>query len=295
MINAYNQTPHEYPTENGYNEKSDGRIIGWVSGGVASAVACDLALKQYGDSVELVFCNTNREDPDTFRFIADLEKHWGRKVKVIASKRFHSTEDVWEKYGGLSFAHGAPCTTVLKREVREKYQDLKNDFGHVFGFDFGKKEINRALGMIEHHPEINPIFPLITEKYDRFKIFATLKQWGIKPPRAYKDFLNNNCIGDPESYKGGCVNGGIGYWQLIQEKFPLKFENMAYWERKLSARKRKPVTVCKDQRKGKQGNRLFLTHNPMFPDVGTIAEIKGRKPVAVAECNGFCGTQLEMF
>lgn len=293
MINAYGQDPHKYPKTNGYNNKQAGRIIGWISGGVASAVACDLALKQYGDDVFLAFNNTHREDRDTFRFLKELEVHWGREIVEINSHRFHDPEEVWNKYSGLNFAHGAPCSTVLKREVREKNQDLDNDFGQVFGFDVS--EMRRVNGMIENHPEINPIFPLIVEKMDRFKIFAELKRWGIKPPRTYEKFQNNNCMGDPESMFGGCVQGGIGYWQLIQEEYPMKFERMAYWERKLSARKGKPVTICKDQREGKKGNRLFLTHNPMFPDIENISAIKGRRPVVVQECNGFCGTQIDMF
>jgi len=35
--------------------------------------------------------------------------------------------------------------------------------------------------------------------------------------------------------------------------------------------------------------RLFLKHNPEFPEVETIEIIKGKLPITVNECNGFCG------
>jgi len=298
MVNPYDQKIDEYPTTNPYNEKDNGRVLGWISGGVASAMACHFAQERYGDQVELVFQDTSREHEDTFRFIADLEKFWGKDIKIIHSERFKDPEEIWLKYGGMNFAHGAPCSTELKQRLRVQYQDLDNDFGHVFGFDYGdKKEENRARNMISNHPEINPIFPLIVEKFNRFKVFSWLKKQGIKPPEMYNNFANNNCMGNTTSAVGGCVQGSVGYWQRIKELYPDKYHYMACWEHILSSRKGEPVTMCKNQQKGKNGNRLFLEFNPEFPSIETIDVVKGRPPVSMMECNGFCGIgeQIELF
>ena len=278
------------PTLN-FDGRVNGRVICWISGGVASAIASFKAFELFGDRCEFIFCDTSWEHPDTFRFIADYEKTLGVKVKVIKSHRFDNPEQVWRKYLGMNFAHGAPCSTTLKREVRIKEQDLEKDFCQVFGFDYGKKEINRAKNFSKANPELTPIYPLIHFKMDRDEIFKTLGNLGITPPDAYKHFLNNNCIGDFKSSIGGCVQGGIGYWQKIKKMFPHKYDYMAKIEHELSEQKGKPVTICKDQRAGKKGNRLFLKANWNFPEVGTIDEIKGRQPVTVFECNGFCGTE----
>lgn len=281
-----------YPEVNPMNDKTDGRIIGWISGGVASAVACKLAIDHYGaDRVSLVFCDTSWEHSDTYRFLSDLEKYFGKKIEMLKSHRMSNPEEVWRKYLGMNFANGAPCSTVLKREVRIKYQDERNDFAQVFGFDYDKKEMRRATNMLLNYPELNPIFPLVVEQYDRKKIFATLEEMGIQRPKAYDHFLNNNCIGDFDSPIGGCVQGGIGYWQKMKDLFPKKYAYMANIEHEISRDKGKPVTVCKDQRKGKVGNRLFLEACPDFPEVETISVIKGRQPVTPFECNGFCKTQ----
>jgi hypothetical protein len=55
------------------------------------------------------------------------------------------------------------------------------------------------------------------------------------------------------------------------------------------AKDMEPVTCCKAQKKNYK-HRLFLTHCEDFPNVKTIDIIKGRKPVVIGECNGFCGT-----
>ena len=285
------RTIYEYPELNPFNDKSDGRIIGWWSGGVASAIACKIALEKWGDRVDIVFCDTNAEHPDTYRFMSDFERVLGVKIKTIKSKRFEDPEAVWRKYKGMNFAFGAPCSTSLKREPRIAYQDLKTDFGQVFGFDYGKKEERRASNMLNNNPDLNPIFPLIVEQLDRPKIFAELDKLGIEMPVVYKHFLNNNCIGGEDSEKGGCVQGGIGYWQKIQELYPKKFAYMANIEHEISADKGEPVTICKDQRKDTKGNKLFLLPNPMFPNIASISAIKGRRPLTPFECNGFCSTK----
>ena len=278
---------HTYPEINPFNDKTDGRVIGWWSGGVASAVACTLALDKYKDAVELVFCDTNLEHPDTYRFMSDFEKTLGVKIKTIKSERFNEPEEVWRKYKGLNFAHGAPCSMTMKKEPRIKYQKLNEDFAQIFGFDYCKKEERRATSMLVNNPDLNPIFPLIIEKYDRQKIFDTIKHLGLIHPITYNHFLNNNCIGDFASPKGGCIQGGVGYWKKIKDLFPHKYEYMANLEHEISRSKGSPVTICRD----KNGNKIFLKKNPDFPEVETVDIVKGRTPITMFECNGFCSTQ----
>jgi len=280
----------EMPSVNPFNDKRDGRIIGWVSGGVASAVACKLALDEWGDRVELIFCDTSWEHPDTFRFIDDLEKAFGVKVKFIKSHRFSNPEEIWRKYKGMNFAHGAPCSTSLKKEVRIKEQETQEDFAQIFGFDNDAKERKRATNMLMNNPDLNPVFPLIAKGYSREDVFKEVQRLGIEPPKPYQHFLNNNCIGAFDAPYGGCVQGGIGYWQKIKNLFPHKYDYMANIEHEISRDKGEPVTICKDQRKGRQGNRLFLKKCEEWPEVECIDVIQGKQPITPFECNGFCNT-----
>jgi len=300
----YGRVINEFPIRNGYNEKISGRVIGWLSGGVASAIACKLAIDHYGDAVELVFCDTQAEHPDTHRFLQDFCRALGRTYKTIKSPRFDNPEQVWRHYKGLNFAHGAPCSTVLKREVRVNFQEINTDFSQVFGFDYEKKEERRAANLLGNYPEINPIFPLIAKQVSREKVFKMLEDMGVKRPVTYDHFFNNNCIGSFDKIENlkngngfGCIQGGIGYWQKVKKLFSWKFDYMASIEHELSNEKGEPVTICKDQRKATNGNKLFLKPHPSFPDIESIDVIKGRQPVTAFECNGFCSTstQLELF
>ncbi len=293
---------------NWYNDmKPSARVIGWWSGGVASAIACKLALEEY-ENVHLAFCDTGIEHPDTYRFMDDFERVLGVKIHKYKSDKFDEPEDVWRKYLGLNFAHGAPCSTMLKREVRTRIvQDIESDYAQIFGFDYCQKEMNRAKNMVKSYPEINPKFPLIEHKITRDGLFREVSKLGIEAPITYKSFLNNNCIGADDSPKGGCVQGGIGYWQKLKRIYPRKYEYMGKMEHELTELKIlklkskgeydeaefEPVTLLRDQRKSKgtYHKRLFLLHNPEFPEYDTIDVIKGRQPVTPMECNGFCSLE----
>lgn len=268
------------------------RVIGWWSGGIASSIACLLALEEFED-VYLAFCDTHLEHPDTMRFMKDFEKLAKTKIHIHTSSKFHEPEDVWRSVNGLNFATGAPCSTRLKKDVRLEIQSTKTDYGQIFGFDFCKKEIRRSTNLTANYPEINAIYPLIECRLNRDDLFKIAKTIGLEPPSTYKHFANNNCMGADDSPKGGCVQGGIGYWKQIKAIYPHKYEYMANMEHELSKAKGEPVTIAKDQRVGKFGKRLFLKHNPDFPEIETIDVIEGKLPIIVNECNGICGLNDE--
>ena len=273
-------------------EKLD-RIISWWSGGIASAVACKMALDEFGKThnVELVFIDTFNEHDDTYRFLDDCSLFLGNDIKIIKSDRFNSIQDVWRKYKSLNVSHGAVCSSVLKKEVRVKYQDTKNDFGQIFGFDYSGSEQKRARNMLKNYPEINPIFPLIDNKFTKEDCINEIKSWGVELPWAYRvGFRNNNC------FKTGCVQGGLGYWQKMYYEYPEKFHEMAKIEHELTDLKGEVVSICSDQAGGEK-TRLFLKHNPKYPDIGHVMQKKGRAVESLMECIGFCSThdQLDLF
>ena len=67
------------------------RVVAWFSCGAASAVAAKMALEKYGPGVEVVYCDTSRnEHPDNARFMADVERWLGVKVTRLASDKFQT-------------------------------------------------------------------------------------------------------------------------------------------------------------------------------------------------------------
>lgn len=297
------------------------KIICWWSGGITSAVACKTALDLFKDKNEcrVIMIDTGNEDEDTYRFRTDCEEWYGIKIEIISALRrpdysrncnrnmiadytyievgldYESIQDVWLKHKSLNVATGAICSTQLKRRVREKWQDVNEYDYQIFGFEFDKKECNRALGLHKNHPKAKGIYPLLMMAYDKDDCLRIVQEAGIEIPRMYKlGFRNNNC------FKTGCVQGGIGYWQKMERDFPEKFESMAKMEHKLTALRGEPVTMLKDQSNEakalveetgiKWKQLIFLKKHPDYPELKCLADTKPQEVKPLFECNGFCGT-----
>jgi hypothetical protein len=256
-------------------------IIAWWSGGITSAVTCRLCIDLFGlDNVRLIFIDTKNEDPDTYRFKTDCEKWYGKEIETITSAKYSNIEEVWYKFKSLNVAHGAICSSELKREVRKEW-GRHNTWSHQ-AFGFSIEEPKRALSMSINYPDLCPIFPLLMYSYTKKQCIKIVQEANIIPPITYQlGFLNNNC------FRTGCVQGGVGYWQKMGRDFPPKFYAMAKREHDLTNLKGKPVTMLKEQ--GKEKGLVFLMPHPNYPNIKDISMMKGREPEPLMECNGFCG------
>jgi len=263
-------------------------IVCWWSGGITSAVACKLAIGEHGaKNTSVIMLDTRNEHSDTYRFLKDCEIWYGQKIEILRSEDYKCIQETWYKHKSLNTANGAICSYMLKRRVREKWEK-SNTFDHqVFGFEFAKKEMNRARSLNQNHAHTKPIFPLIDARLSKQDCLKIVKGAGIKIPEPYNlGFNNNNCL------RTGCVQGGIGYWKKIQSEMPEKFHKMAAVEHDLTDMKGQPVTMLKDQSKqAKQSgiDLVFLKKHPGYPKHKCIDDMKGRKVEPLEECNGFCG------
>jgi 3'-phosphoadenosine 5'-phosphosulfate sulfotransferase (PAPS reductase)/FAD synthetase len=266
-------------------------IICWWSGGITSAVACKKAIELFGKKrCRVVMIDTCNEHEDTYRFKKDCAEWYGIEIEVISGigERYGNITDVWKRFKSLNVAHGAICSSELKREVREKWQDEQVFTHQVFGFEFDKKEFNRGKSLTMNHPKSKPIYPLLMFGLNKEDCIRLVEDEGIDVPVMYKmGFRNNNC------FKTGCVQGGVGYWQKMKVDFPDKFDRMADMEHELTALRGKPVTMLKDQSKAAKasGNTLvFLRKHPEYPHLKCIDDMPSCKVEPLFECNGFCGT-----
>lgn len=270
------------------------KVVCWWSGGVTSAVACKIAIDLYGlNNCRIIFIDTKNEHDDTYRFFKDCEKWYGKTIETISAigDKYESIEDVWYDFNSLNVAHGAICSSELKRQVRIDWQ-RKNEYLHqVFGFDID--EPKRAKNIKKNYPISKPIFPLLLHGLTKQDTWDILRKEGIKPPEAYElGFSNNNCL------KTGCVQGGVSYWKRYRDVYPERFEAMGKREHELTELKGKPVTCLKDQSKGAKKSGLenvFLIRNPNYPKHKTLDDMKGRDKEPIGECNGFCGIQTKLF
>jgi hypothetical protein len=204
------------------------RLVVWFSCGAASACAAKLALDHVrGSGIETVLAYTDpgSEHPDNPRFIADVERWLGHPVTVLRSDRYADTWAVWEARRHIAGLSGAPCTTELKKALRERFErdgDLQ-----VFGYDATERK--RIARFSENQPEVALWCPLADAGASKDLCFMRLQEAGIALPAMYLlGYKNNNCI--------GCPKGNAGYWNKIRRDFPDTFERMAVLEGELGVR-----------------------------------------------------------
>lgn len=248
------------------------KIIAWFSCGITSAVACKLALDEYGkDNVDIVYIGIKSAHEDNARFIKDCEKWYGKEIKTHKSKKYEDQFEVIEQTKYVNGANGARCTLELKKQVRFDIQKKFQYDAQIFGFEFSVKEINRSLRFKEQYPETNPLFPLIDFKLNKDQCANIAIKVGIGLPTMYKlGYNNNNCI--------GCVKGGKGYWNKIRKDFPEHFKRMAELEREVGRTCLKTLNS-----KTKETEYIYLDElNPkagrfqkeVMPDCGSLCDIK---------------------
>lgn len=242
-------------------------FLGWFSCGATSAVACKLAVDRFGDAVKLVYIDTGAEHPDSERFRKDCEKWIGKEIQVIKSSKYENPLDVARKQRIFKIARisGAPCTLHLKKKVRQSFCEEFDTPIHIFGFEYSKHEVNRALRWKEQQSE-HCYFPLIEAHLSKEDCLKIISAAGIEIPAMYKlGYLNNNCI--------GCFKAGMYYWNKIRVDFPDVFDETAKLERELGK------TILK-----RSGKKLFL--DELDPTWGR------KKDLEIPDCGLFCNLEL---
>lgn len=238
-------------------------IICWFSCGITSAVACKLTVDKFGaDACMLVYIEIDSAHEDNERFIRECEEWIGAKIVRIRSAKFRDQFDVIERRRYINGPTGALCTSELKKQVRFAYQKVTAFTAQVFGFEFRRKEVNRALRFSEQYPDALPIYPLIEAKMTKEDCARMLRGAGIALPMMYRlGYSNNNCI--------GCVKGGMGYWNRIRVDFPDVFARMSKAEESVgrSCIKDQPLRTLSPS----AGRYATLE----LPDCGVFCEVEG--------------------
>lgn len=243
----------------------DAAVISWWSGGITSAVACRLALEKY-PNVRLVYIHINSHHHDTLRFKADCEKWYGKEIETWQSNKYDDQFDVILATRYVNGAAGARCTKELKKEVRARVEREIKWSNQVWGFEFEKSQINRAIRFQEQYEYTNPLFPLIENKLTKNECAGIVQGAGIALPEMYRmGYANNNCI--------GCVKGGAGYWNKLRKDFPDTFKRMAEAEREIGA------TCLKDE-----NGKIYL--DELEPTAGNPSDL------VFGECGIFCQVEF---
>lgn len=240
------------------------RVVCWFSCGAASAVATKMALAKYaGQKVVVARCIVREEHPDNDRFAADCEKWFGVPIVSLMNEEYDgSIFNVFDRRKYISGIRGAPCTRLLKKEVRERFQRYSDR--HVFGYT--AEEQGRWDKFLDAN-NIDAVAPLLDAGVTHADCLGMVQRAGLVLPEMYQlGFHHNNCI-------GCCRATGQGYWNKIRIHFPPQFKRMAEVSRSMG------VKLVETSEEGKKV-RIFLDElQPGTGDYNSEPEV---------QCGIFC-------
>lgn len=166
------------------------RVLCHFSCGAASAVSTKLAIQKYGkERVTIINIHIKEEHPDNKRFLKDCEEWFGMPITTVQNEKYGGSIYEVFKQGYLKGIYGAPCTTQLKRKVRESFQ--RDDDIHVFGFTV--EEEQRAIDFNDRNEALATEWNLIEQGITKPDCLGILQGAGIDIPVMYTlGYKNNN-------------------------------------------------------------------------------------------------------
>lgn len=244
------------------------RVVCWFSCGAASAAATKLALDDYrsgrvqADELVIARIRIAEEHPDNDRFAKDCEEWFNAPIITIRNEKYEgSIVKVFETKKYMAGIRGAPCTQLLKKQVRKDFEK-PNDL-NVFSYTIEERS---RLSRFQANPFAPKVWPVLIEKgWSKSTCLGFLIHVGIELPAMYRlGYRNNNCI--------GCVKGGAGYWNSIRRDFPEAFAQRVEQSRRLGARL-----------VSHKGKRIFLDELPegyrriTYPEVENVDPASGSR------------------
>jgi 3'-phosphoadenosine 5'-phosphosulfate sulfotransferase (PAPS reductase)/FAD synthetase len=239
-----------------------------ISGGKDSA-ALAVYMRDRVDNMEYIFHDTDKELPDTYKYLDRLEDYIGKR---IVRTTFGTTfDDLLRQYGGmLPSNHRRWCTRMMKLKPFEDYIGEDNVINYV-----GIRADEARVGYISTKPNIKAVFPFREDGIDYEGVQRILEESGIgMPPYTEWGRTRSGCFfcfyqqkiewvrlkqQYPELYeeakayeKGNRINGNIFYWSQDEPLTELeKPERMAEiqdkWEiqqaRAVQSRKNLPLVT----------------------------------------------------
>lgn len=273
-------------------EFKDGRPVRHVlnvSGGKdSSALALLMAGRVKGlehfrhDGMEYVFCDTQKELPETYEFLARLEAELGSKIIHLNSK---AGFDHWHKvFGGyLPSPQNRWCTKMLKLKPFEVHVGDDNVVSYV-----GLRADEDRIGYISKKPNIKTRYPLKEAGIDYAGVIQILEDSGL---------------GLPTFMKWGRTNSGCTFcffqtpfeWAKLLETYPEYFKEAMDYETIDASDPNKQFTWMEgaslssllDPKERERVLEAGIREKPTAPD-GKLRSVFGAAPTARAEACLMC-------
>lgn len=168
------------------SDKNLRHILGLSGGKDSTALA--IYLKDRIPDIEYVFCDTEKELPETYEYLSRLETFLGKKITWL--KHDGRGFDHWMVvYGGyLPSPQNRWCTKHLKLKPYEKYIGDDDVVSYV-----GIRADEDREGLISTKPNIKTVFPFKEEGINKEDVFRILEDSGVGIPEYYKWRSRSGC------------------------------------------------------------------------------------------------------
>jgi len=197
------------------------RHIMLLSGGKDStALALYMKDKHPEREFEYLFCDTHKELPETYEYLARIEAYLGRPVTRLSSGEGERGFDHFLKvYGGyLPSPKMRWCTRQLKIEPLEKYVGDDPVVMYV-----GIRADEHRSGYISTKPNIKPVFPFKEDGINKADVFRLLEETGVGIPSYYEWRSRSGCY--------FCFFQQRAEWVKLRERHPDLWESAKQYEK----------------------------------------------------------------
>jgi 3'-phosphoadenosine 5'-phosphosulfate sulfotransferase (PAPS reductase)/FAD synthetase len=187
-----------------------------LSGGKDSA-ALAVYMRDRIPHMEYVFCDTQKELPETYEFLDRLEAYLGTAINRLNAQRGF---DHWlEVYGGyLPSSRMRWCTRMLKIKP---FEDFVGD-DSVLSYIGIRADENRE-GYISHRPNIKPVYPFKEDGIVEADVYRILEESSLGLPKYYKWRTRSGCY--------FCFFQRRAEWVGLKEHHPELFEKAKEYEK----------------------------------------------------------------
>lgn len=163
--------------------------------------------------IEYVFCDTHKELPETYEYLARIEAYLGKSVTRLSSGLGERGFDHYLKlYGEYLPSPGMRwCTRRLKIEPFEDY--VGEDPVKLY---VGIRADEKREGYVSTKPNIVPVFPFKEAGITKSDVFRILEESGVGLPEYYKWRTRSGCY--------FCFFQRKVEWAGLRERHPDLFE-----------------------------------------------------------------------
>jgi 3'-phosphoadenosine 5'-phosphosulfate sulfotransferase (PAPS reductase)/FAD synthetase len=192
-----------------------------LSGGKDStALALYMRDKHPEVDYEYVFCDTHKELPEIYEYLARIEAYLGKPITRLSSGYGERGFDHFLKlYGGyLPSPKMRWCTRLLKIEPFEKHVGGDRTVLYV-----GIRADERRSGYISTKENITPIFPFKEDGITKPDVLRILQESGVGLPKYYEWRSRSGCY--------FCFFQQRAEWVRLKERHPDLFELSKAYEK----------------------------------------------------------------